>query len=87
MKRIAYTVIDCGVDGREAATVLYATFDETERDALLEQDESKAWRSKSETIVDDTTAVSQALAKLNGIDRLVLGLSAWPAKTAGTEVK
>lgn len=85
MKRIVYTVIDSGVDGREPAKVLYATFSETERDALLEQDAAKAWRSKAEAIVDEAAAVGEALAKLNGVDRLVLGLSAWPSKTANND--
>jgi hypothetical protein len=79
MKRIAYLVNDNGVDGMGQTRTLYATFDASERDALLELDKSKAWRSTAETIIDEEKAVETALAKLNGIDRLVLGLRPWPA--------
>lgn len=78
-KQIAYLVTDSGIDGREPTRVMYATFDEKERDALLAADKSKAWRSTSEQIVDVTAAQAKALNKLDGIDRLVLGLPAWPA--------
>lgn len=77
-KRIAYLATDNGVDGREPTTVMYASFDEKERDALLNADKAKAWRSKGEQLVDVEAARKKALAKLDGIDRLVLGLPAWP---------
>lgn len=77
-KRIAYLATDNGIDGREPTKVMYASFDEKERDALLNADKSKAWRSKAEQIVDVEAARKKALAKLDGIDRLVLGLPAWP---------
>lgn len=79
-KQIAYVVTDSGIDGREPTRVLYAAFDEKERDVLLVEDKSKAWRSTSEQIVDVAAAQAKALAKLDGIDRLVLGLPAWPAR-------
>ena len=79
-KQIVYTVTDSGVDGMSKTSILYATFDEAERDKMLSVDKSKAWRSTSETIVDVETARARALRKLDGIDRLVLGLSAWPSK-------
>lgn len=77
-KRIAYVATDSGVDGREKTTVLYAAWTEEERDAMLEKDKSKNWRSAEEKIVNVETARRQALAKLDGIDRLVLNLPAWP---------
>jgi len=42
MKRIAYVVNDNGVDGREPTRVLYATFNEIERNVLLASDKGKA---------------------------------------------
>ena len=80
MKQIIYTATDSGIDGREPTKVLYASFSEAERDAMVEADASKAWRGKSEKIIDTESAIAQALAKLDGIDRLVLGLSSWPSK-------
>lgn len=77
--RIAYLVTDSGVDGREPTKVLYATFDPHLRRALLNNDASKAHRSTSETIIDVKKARANALAKLDGIDRLVLNLRPWPS--------
>lgn len=78
MKQIAYLAIDNGVDGRAPPSVMYASFDEAELDAMIAADKSKAWRTKTEAIVDHAVARQQALGKLNGIDRLVLGLKPWP---------
>lgn len=77
MKQIVYTVIDSGIDGRAPSTVLYAAPSEEERDRLLNSDPSKMWRATGEQIVDLEVARKAALAKLNGIDRLALGLPNW----------
>jgi hypothetical protein len=73
-KRIAYLIADNGVDGREKTTILFATWDEQQRDTVHENSANKNWQHKAEEIVDETVARTQALAKLNGIDRLILGL-------------
>lgn len=83
MKRIVYVATDSGMDGMAPTKVLYASFDEAERDAMIEADKSKPWRSKDERIIDVDHAIAKALSKLDGIDRLVLGLKPWPDKTAG----
>lgn len=41
---------------------------------------AKAWRHTGYVVVDLAEARHVALAKLNGIDRLVLGLSTWLSK-------
>lgn len=74
MKVIVYTATDSGIDGRAPTTVLYASLSEAERDAMIEADPSRAWRGKSEVIVDLSVVAAQALAKLDGIDRLALNL-------------
>ena len=79
-KQIVFLVTDNGVDGRAPTTVRYASFSESERDAMIDADPSKAWRGKEERILDIEAAKAQALAKLDGIDRLVLGLKPWPSK-------
>ena len=81
MKRIAYLVTDSGVDGMQPTHSLYASFDETKRDAMLEKDKAKAWRSKDEEIIDEASVYMRALSKLDGVERLVLGLPAWPDNT------
>jgi hypothetical protein len=79
-KIIAYCVNDNGVDGREPTQILYATMTEEKRDELLAADKSKNYRSTSEQVIDKDKAIEEALAKLNGIDRMVLGLAPWPSK-------
>lgn len=77
-KVIAYCVNDNGVDGREPTKILYATLTERNRDELLAADKGKDYRSTSEEIIDKAEAIQKALGKLNGIDRMVLGIPPWP---------
>lgn len=79
-KQIVYLATDSGVDGRSPEKVLYAAFTESARDAMIAADPSRAWRNKGERIVDIEAALASALAKLDGVDRLVLGLKPWPSR-------
>ncbi len=72
MKRIAYTITDSGVDGRGPIRIVAAFWDEDERNEALKQDSNMLWRSKGEKIVDIDEHERAVLAKLDGIDRLVL---------------
>lgn len=76
-KQIAYMAVDNGIDGTSKDSILYASFDEDELKRLHQKDKSKNYRTLKEQIVDVEVAKKQALAKLNGIDRLVLGLPNW----------
>lgn len=78
-KGIAYLAVDHGVDGREPARVMFAAWDEGDLAAQFDACKSKAWLTKSEVIVDIADARRKALAKLDGVDRLVLGLEPWPS--------
>jgi hypothetical protein len=74
-KRIAFTLEDHGIDGREPVNIVYASWSEIERDSVYENDKNKAWRTKGEIIVDVEKTQKQAVSKLNGIDMLVLGMT------------
>ena len=74
IKRIAFTITDSGMDGMSKTHVMQAFWNEKERDVVLSKDKNKAWRSTGEMIVEPDQARRQALAKLNGIDKLALGL-------------
>ena len=74
MKRICYLSTDHGVDGRGKERVVFASFDEQARNKHIENDKSKAWRTKKEIIIDTDKVVKQALNKLTPIDRLVLNI-------------
>lgn len=77
MKKIVYIGVDNGIDGRERDQILYAAWKEDELLKLHKSDKSKNLRTCSEIIVDVEKAKKEALAKLNGVDRLVLGLEDW----------
>jgi hypothetical protein len=73
-KAIAFWIADAGIDGREPKKIVYASFSEPERDEMFAADKNKNWRHKGEQIINVEVAKKEALAKLNGIDRLVLGI-------------
>lgn len=71
-KIIAYTILDNGVDGKAPTTIVAAFRQEHRRDTVFDENPNKAYLSKGETIIDLDTARAAALAKLNGIDKLIL---------------
>ena len=73
-KRIAYLLTESGIDGRAPTTIVSAFWSEAERDAAFAADPNRNWLGKSERIVNLSVARKEALAKLNGLDRLLLGL-------------
>ena len=74
MKRIMYMAEDNGVDGRAPTSIVFAAFDEGERDRMVANAKSGAWYTKTERIVDVEQETKAALAKLDGVERLLLGL-------------
>ncbi len=77
MDKIVYIAIDNGIDGKEKDNILYASFDEIQFNELLNRDKSRNFRTPHKIIINVAVARREALAKLNGIDRLVLGLPDW----------
>lgn len=73
-KIIAYTVIDNGIEGKEKNRIVYADGDETLRDKWFSNAKNKAWYRKSEQIVNIEEVKKAALAKLDGIDKMLLGI-------------
>lgn len=73
-KQIVYLVTQNGVDGREPTSQVAAFFDEGERDNFVATSKNKNWYSTEEKIIDVDAAYKKALAKLNEVDKLVLGL-------------
>lgn len=74
-KFIAFTIEDTGENGSGPRRVVAAYVFEEKRDEAFEADKNKANYRKGEVIVDKEKRKAEALAKLDGIDRLVLGLS------------
>lgn len=62
------------MDGRGPTKVLFASWNESERNLTLKNDKNKVYRGIGEEIVNIKVRHNQAIAKLDGIDLLVLGL-------------
>ena len=75
MKKIVYTAIDNGVDGLGKSNVRFANFDEDALKKFHNDHPNKNWLRLSEEIVDTEERKKKALAKLDGIDKLVLGIA------------
>ena len=73
-KRIVYLVTQNGVDGREPTSQVAAFFDEATRDNFIATSANKMWYSTEEKIIDEAVAYKKAAAKLNEVDKLVLGM-------------
>lgn len=74
MKKIVYLIVDNGIEGRDPDNIVRAFWDEQQRDSSFDGDKNKNWYRKTEIIVDEERSKKEALTKLNGLDKLVLGL-------------
>lgn len=74
MKRIAYVITSSGEDGRAPKEIEKAFWHEHERDKAFDKDRNKAYLSKEDIIVDADKAKAEAMTKLDGLEKLVLGL-------------
>ncbi len=74
MKQIAYLLTNYGVDGLAKKEVDFAFLDEKERDTFFEASKNKNWLIKEEIIVDLEKVKKETLARLDGLEKLVLGI-------------
>ena len=74
MKRIVFTVVTYGSDGRGKQSEVFATLSELEQIEWYNNNLNKNYYSLSEKIIDTDTAVKEAKGKLNAIDKLMLGV-------------
>lgn len=72
MKRIAYIIISNGEDGHGHDRIEQAFWHEHERDTAFHKSKNKL--RKADIIVDEPKAKSDAMTKLDGLEKLVLGL-------------
>lgn len=81
-KRIAYLITSNDVDGRGPTVIEQAFWDEQDRDTAFngKPENVRCYLGKREQIVDEEPTKKAALAKLNGLDRLLLGLGQSPSK-------
>lgn len=74
MKRIAYILVDNGIDGMGPDSITEAFWSEDQRDTFFNKDPNKSWRTKKEIVVDIKEIRNNAFAKLNGLDMLALNM-------------
>lgn len=70
--RIVYLATDYGVDGRDKRRIVHAAWSMEALTKKLDKDPAKAWRNVEKEIADTDAVRKAALAKLNGLDKLVL---------------
>lgn len=73
-KKIVFTAIYTGEDGKGEHSVAYASWDENERDNFINNKgiQGKALYIEGEEIIDIEVRKTEALIRLGPIDRLVL---------------
>ncbi len=72
MKKIVFTIVDNGTDGREPDHIVEAFYDETERDKAFDNSPNKGHYRKREQILDVDLYRKELLKKLTGVDKLIL---------------
>jgi len=75
MDKIVYTISSYGEDGRAPESIVVASFSEKYIDHSLNNLKFPNYYSKNKRIVEVKSATKQALARINGLDRLLLGIS------------
>jgi len=74
--KIIYTVTESGMDGRAPTNITFASFDKEVRDLWYDGlGKNRCYYSKSRQIVDVEHETKQALAKLDGLHRLMLNIA------------
>ena len=73
-KKIIFKAIDNGIEGKEKDRVVFASFDENEVKEWIKKSPNKNWLRFGEEIVDVITRREEVLKKMDGINKLVLGL-------------
>jgi len=75
MEIIVYIIEESGVDGRAPATIKFASQIELVRDEKFESyGKNKGYYSKRDIIVNEEVQMKQTTSKLNGLDKLMLGI-------------
>lgn len=73
-KQAIFLITSNGVDGREKTVYEFASTDEQDRDKVFEQCSQRGFNHTVEIVVDLTEHKAKALAKLDAVDLLSLGL-------------
>lgn len=74
MKQAIFTAVDNGIEGKDPDIIVFASQVEAVRDHWLENNPNKNWYSKKDMVVDLKVCKKQALAKLDGLDKLALAI-------------
>lgn len=75
MKQIVYLITSNGVDGRGKESIDFAVFnEETRNNAFNAFHKYKTYYSKVDRIIDVELQQKQSLAKLNALDKLLIGI-------------
>jgi hypothetical protein len=76
---IVYCGMDYGIDGRELGRVMYAYLDEKALQRRIDRDKNKAWRTIEKRIVNLHVIREQIIKRLDGVEKLALGIEEMPS--------
>lgn len=62
------------MDGRAPTSIVFASYDSQECDEIYNRSKNKAYYSQTKQIVEVEKETKQAMAKLNGLQRLMLDI-------------
>lgn len=76
-KKIVFLITSNGIDGRAPTSIEFASFSEEERDSVYnsKKNKNKPYQSTSEKIIDPEEEKKKALAKLDKVDKMILGVN------------
>lgn len=74
MKKAYFLVIDDGVEGQGPSKIVFASSQEKTRDNWLEMHPLKNYYRAEDKVLDLDQVRKNALSKLDGIERLALGI-------------
>jgi len=72
MKRIVFTVVQNGFDGRTLSAAVFASYEEKERDEWYAQSPNKNFYRCADLIVDEDSDSITAWNKLNAVEKMLL---------------
>lgn len=73
-KTIAFIVIDNGIDCKAKNRIIYANENEAERDKWFDAAKNKKWYRKAEQIIDAEKIKTDVIARMDGIEKMVMGI-------------
>jgi len=74
MDKIIYTIESNGIDGRGKLEIINASFEKEIINNIFNNLKWRGYYSMNKRIIDPSAEAKKGISKLNGVERLILGL-------------